>query len=175
MSDRINPAPFLCALLAAMALCALTVCVRPRPASRSLPARSVSPRSPAEAALRQAAHFRTQAILAASSRGDDLEAWDPTAAADVYREEWRLQDLAADPEGNLHEARRWAQEAARLAHTPAEAYAAAEIQVLLDHEMGEHDAELRRTKSLLALAPGSARARMAWRRAQECQRRRGGG
>jgi hypothetical protein len=155
-----------------LGLCALGSCFQPRAAVVRVPhSTAPPPRSPAAVALRRAEQLRTRAKLAASEKRGELEAWDPQASDGLDADEWRLQQLAMDRDGNLHEARRWAEQAAHLARTRAEAYQAAELQVLLDHEMGDHEAELRRARTLIALASGSPRARMVLRRAEGCYRR----
>jgi hypothetical protein len=130
------------------------------------------PRSAAGVALWQARRYRTRAKLAWGELRGKVDAWDPQASAATDIESWRLQQLAADRDGNLREARRWALQAARLARTGDEAYRATELLVLLDHEQGHHEAEFQEAQKLLKLAPGSARARMSLRRAQLCYRQR---
>jgi hypothetical protein len=143
----------------------------PLPAAVRSPA--PPPRGAAEVALRRAAQYRTRAKLAVSEQRGELEAWDPQAGAEMDADSWRLQQLAFDRDGNLRQARRWAQQAALRARTREEAYRAAELLVLLNHEAGDHEAEFRQAQSLVALAPGSERARLALRRAEACYRRRG--
>jgi hypothetical protein len=142
--------------------------VSARPATFSL---APPPRSAAEAALLQAQAFRTRAKLEVSEQRTGWEAWDPQGTDGIDADAWRLQQLALDLDGNLRQAELWAERAARQAHTRAEAYRAAELKVLLDHEMGHHEAEIREAQRLTALAPGSVRAEMVLRRAEGCYRR----
>ena len=147
----------------------------PRPAALPQPktfSPAPSPRSAAEVALRRALAFRTRAKIAVSELRSGLEAWDPTGSAAIDAEAWRLQQLALDRDGNLRQAQRWTLRAARLARTRGDAYQAAELQVLLDHETGHHQAEFQDAQRLITLAPGSARARMVLQRAEQCYRRR---
>ena len=162
-------------ILGVSGLCLLFFRLQPRaPVNTVALPTAPPPRSAAEGALRRAAQYRTRAKIAVSEQRSGLEAWDPQASAAMDAESWRLQQLAFDRDGNLRQAQGWAQQAALLARTSEEAYLAAELQVLLDHEMGHHEAEFREAERLIALAPGSPRAQMALRRAQSCHRERGG-
>src|SRR5437773_1498050 len=117
--------------LGMFALCLPFLGLRPRAALRlAALTRAPLPHSAAEVALRRAAGYRTRAKIAVSEQRSELEAWDPQASAGIDPEVWRLQQLAADREGNLRRARQWVQQAALLARTREEAYHAAELQVL---------------------------------------------
>jgi hypothetical protein len=157
-----------------LGLCVLGSCFQSGSTPRRPPvAVAARARSAAELALWQAARFRTRAKLATSEERGAVEEWDPKASEELDADEWRLQQLSMDRQGDLARARQWAERASRLATTPPDKYRVAEFQVLLDHEMGDHESELRRAHTLLALAPGSSRARMVLRRAETCHRMRG--
>src|SRR6476659_6862770 len=89
-----------------LGLCLAASCLRSRPSVHPVPfSTAPPPHSPATAALRRAAQFRTRAKLDASQKRDDLEAWDPQAAiTGLNAEDWRLQQLALDRSGDLHRA-----------------------------------------------------------------------
>jgi hypothetical protein len=129
------------------------------------------PGSLAEVVLRQAWRSRTGAELAVLREREALERWDPQGSQVLPWEAWRLQRLAADPTSDLHKAWELARQAATLAHTPAEKYRAVELQVLLAHEAGRHEAEFQLAARLLALAPASYRARQVYKCARCCRAR----
>ena len=81
----------LCGLLA---LALRAAAPRPAPAVAREDAAALSapqPRTPAEAALRQAWRYRTRAKIAVNGERERLEEWDPRAAMDSDPETWRLQ------------------------------------------------------------------------------------
>lgn len=164
------------AMIGALAVVGLSLpFLRPRPTMSLHPKGLIPappPHSAAEAALRRAQQYRTRARIAVSEQQSGLEAWDPQASNAMNADAWRLQQLALDRHGNLRQARYWARQAALLARTQADAYHVAELQVLLDHEAGDHDAEHKEAQRLITLAPGSGRARMVLRRAEACYRTR---
>jgi tetratricopeptide (TPR) repeat protein len=124
------------------------------------------PHTPTEIALRKAWGYQVRAQNAVNQERYTLEDWDPQASRGLDPEVWRLQFLAHDSNGDLRRARDWARRAAALARTPAEAYAAADLQVLLDREVGDRQAEIEEARKLLSLAPESPAARMVLRRAE---------
>lgn len=128
------------------------------------------PGSPAEAALREAARYRTRAKIAVSEGREVLENWDPQGVAGVDPEQWRLQVLAADRHGDLRRALAAARRAASLARTTDEEYRAALLLVLLEHETGHHEAELEPARRLVALAPRKRTSLLVLRRVAQCNR-----
>jgi hypothetical protein len=134
--------------------------------------RAPLPASPSGAVLRQARYCRTRALLAVERERSALEIWDLQGSGSLDWDDWRLQRLAADRTGGRRKARELARQAELLARTPQETYSAVELQVMLEHEAGHHEAEFRLAQRLLALAPGSARSRGAFRRALRCRARR---
>ena len=158
----------LCGLLA---LALRAAAPRPAPAVAREDAAAISapqPRTLAEAALRQAWRYRTRAKIAVNREREEVEEWNPRAAIDLGPETWRLQLMAADPNGDMSRAAAWNRQAMAEARTPAEAYRAAELQVLIEHESGRHQAELRQALMLLALPPESPSARGLLARARKC-------
>jgi hypothetical protein len=100
-----------------------------------------------------------------------MEAWeerDPARAGDADAEAWRRGVLTVDRGGDLRRARARAQQAEKLARTPAEASRAAELLVLLECEAGHHAAELRQARRLVALQNGNWRSLTVLRRAAVC-------
>jgi hypothetical protein len=144
---------------------------RPAPATvrwAAAPVPAPQPRTPAEVALRQAWRYRTRAKIAVNREREEVEQWDPRAAMDLDPETWRRQLMAADPNGDMRRAAAWNRQAMAEARTPAEAYRAAELQVLIERESGRHEAEFRQALGLLALAPESPTARGLLARARKC-------
>jgi hypothetical protein len=169
MTRQRMPIAGLLGLCALFALILRAAAPWPAPASSCLagaPGSAPRPRTPAAVALRQAWRYRTRAKLAVNREREALEQWDPQAAAEQDPEAWRLQLLAANPNGDMGRAGDWARQAAALARTTDEASRAAELQVLLAHEAGDQQAALRQARRWVALAPGSPVARMVLKRAQ---------
>jgi hypothetical protein len=126
------------------------------------------PRSPSEAALRDAKAWRMQACGAAKGEMEAWETQDPAGSAIADQDAWRRGVLAVDHGGYLRRARAQARRAASLARTPAEASQAAELLVLLECESGHHAAELRQARRLVELQHGSWRSLTVLRRAALC-------
>jgi hypothetical protein len=99
-----------------------------------------------------------------------LEAWDPQVGAEVGAEAWRLQQMSVDRGGGLRRARALARQAAAQSRTPQDAYDAAELLVLIEHESGHPAAELHYARTLVVLQPRQSRAWMVLRRAMRCYR-----
>jgi hypothetical protein len=76
--------------------------------------------------------------------------------------------MAADRGGDLRRARALARQAAAQSRTPQDAYAAAELLVLIEHESGHRAAELQYACTLVALQPQQPRAWMVLRCAMRC-------
>jgi tetratricopeptide (TPR) repeat protein len=125
-------------------------------------------RSPADQALWEARGWRGRALLETNQQREALEAWDPEAMESVKAEVWRLQQMACDRSGHLRRARAAAQRGAALARTPLEAYRAAEYLARIEHEAGDHQAELRHAQRLIALAPRNPGSIILLRRAAIC-------
>lgn len=99
--------------------------------------------------------WRTLAIIAVNNNEDALETWDPGGSASLDWEAWRLHQLALDRAGLMHRSRALALRAASLARNPDDAYASAELLVVISHEMDDHETELRQARQLVALRPHS--------------------
>jgi hypothetical protein len=127
-----------------------------------------APASASAAALRAARYCRLRAQQVADRERYRLEAWDPDAAAGVDFEPWRLQLLAADPTGALAQSRTGALRAAALARSAPDAAMAEELLALIEHERGDHRAELEHARRLVALPPGRSRGEPLLRRALRC-------
>jgi hypothetical protein len=134
--------------------------------------------SPFEEALREARHWRLQALIVINEERETLEAWDPSAVErqasgtkqGAAMEAWRLQQMASDRAGHLLRAREAAQRAAALARTPTETYRAAEHLARIEHEAGRHAEELKLARKLTKLAPANPLSQITLRRALTCTR-----
>jgi hypothetical protein len=126
------------------------------------------PRSPSEAARRDARHDLTQAQKAVNQEREALEAWDPAGVDSLDQEHFRRQLMAADPGGHLRRALVTGERAAALARTPEEAYAAALLLARLECDAGHHQEELRQARKLMALQPHDWLSLLALRRAAFC-------
>jgi hypothetical protein len=143
--------------------------VAPVPGPPEMPSGPPLARSgPIEELLKEAARHRTRAKLAVSEELSALEVWDPEGMKDSNPEAWRLRQLSIDPDGNLKRAQTAAQRAAALARTSTDAYRAAELLVLIKHELGRHEAELGHAQSLVRLRPHDPSALSVLRRAERC-------
>jgi hypothetical protein len=147
---------------AAVGLGLLSLCLLPwmrsRPAAPPIPLSAcvipVPPRSsPSERARRAGWQYRIRAKLAVEQELEALEAWDPAANPAAHEGRWRRQLLARDRGSDLGRARRAACQAAALARTPGEAYRAALLLAFLDDDAGDHQAELRQARGMMALQP----------------------
>jgi hypothetical protein len=164
--------------IAGVALCALILMPRggnlvTQPPPAALPKvkemdGAPSVRTAAQAALRRAAWYRARARMAVNREREVLEQWDPQGTAGIDWDGWRLEAMARDPRGDLHRARGLARQAATLARTREEARRATELQLLLEHEAGNHAAELRQARKLAALTAGDPRARPVLKRVERC-------
>jgi hypothetical protein len=146
----------------AVGLGLLSLCLLPwlrsRPTAPAIPFSAcvipVPPRSsPSECARRAGWQYRIRAKLAVEREFEALEAWGPEADRDGHEHDWRRQLLARDRGGDLRRARRAARQAAALARTPGEAYRAALLLACLDCDAGDHSAELRQARRMMALQP----------------------
>jgi hypothetical protein len=157
----------------ALGLCLLTVPlsrlsrVQTLPPAAALPA-PPAPRSPSEAARRDARHYLTQAQKAVNQEREALEAWDLAGVDSLDQEHFRRQLMAADPGGHLRRALEAGERAAALARTPEEAYAAALLLARLECDAGHHPEELRQARKLMALQPHDWLSLLALRRAAFC-------
>ena len=123
-------------------------------------------RGPSEAARRTGWWYRVRAQLAVNRGREALEAWDPRPLAAVDPEVWRLQQLAADPTGDLRRARAQAERAAAWARTPDEQCEAALLRAQIEHDAGRRQVELRQAQALMAMAPRNPVSRACLRRAR---------
>lgn len=125
----------------------------------ALPIQLAPAHSPAGQALREA---RIEWIRAREVAARELERSPETGAAGVI---WHVTDarrqsfMAADRSGALGRALRAARRASGLARTPAERWHAAELLARLECDAGDHAAELRYARQLIALQP---RQRASW-------------
>jgi hypothetical protein len=126
------------------------------------------PRTPFEAALREARSGRMCARETVKRELEAEEIRDPAGTAEVDMEAWRRGLLAIDRGGFLRRARAQAERAEMLARTPQEACRAAELVVLIECETGHHHAELQQARRLVALAHGSQRSLTVLHRAERC-------
>jgi hypothetical protein len=124
--------------------------------------------SAAETALLEARHWRVKAMLVVNQERDAMEAWDPRALDSANQETLRRQLMARDRCGYLHQARRVALRALTLARGSAELYRVTEALACIECESGDHHAELRRARQLVALAPRGRLASMVLHRAERC-------
>jgi hypothetical protein len=139
-------------------------------------------RSPSGSALHAAYRYRTQVRLTVNrdleaweSELKTLEAWDSQARSlgTFSAETCRLQAMAADRSGRLHRAEAYALQAAALARTPGETGKAAELLILIEHELGHHDREVEWAGTLSALQPQDSRTLMVIRTVTARHGRRG--
>lgn len=126
-----------------------------------------------EGELRAAVRWRKRAKLAVNRDREALEAWDPAAGEYLAPgsgdpEAWRLGQMAADRGGDLRHARQGALRAGGMAQTPEERYRAAELLVLIEHELGHHKREFQQARLLVTLRPRSSRTLSVPRRVAGC-------
>jgi hypothetical protein len=161
----------------AVGLGLLSLCLLPWPRSRPtappIPLSAcvvpVPPRcSPSERARRAGWQYRIRAKLAVERELEGLEAWDPAANPAAREGRWRRQLLARDRGGDLRRARQAARQAAALARTPREAYQAALLLACLDCDAGDHQAELKQARRMMALQPHCQASLGALRHAAWC-------
>jgi hypothetical protein len=147
---------------------------RPKPAVASAADERQPPASTrrCEALLREACIGRTRARLIVNQEREALDRWDPGGGERVDWERWRLQQMAADRTGALHRGWQAARQAEAAARTPDECYRSAEILVLLEHEAGDHAAEIGHARKLVTLRPQDQRARMVQERVARCRQQR---
>jgi hypothetical protein len=108
--------------------------------------------------------------MAVNRERSALEAWDPEVYEAASHEPLRRELMAADKTGELRRARARAQQAAELAQSPEESYQALLLLAAIECESGDHAAELRHAKALVALRPHSKLSLMYLRRAAVCNR-----
>ena len=145
--------------------------VRPRAA---LPPRTILPRwcrppdaGPSQAALREAARLRGQAIQQVDEQCSALEAWDPRL--DTTRPPALRRQLMADDRGGyLRRARALSQQALVLAHTLHQRRRALSFLAFLECAAGDHRAELRHVRCLLEMNPDDPLTRERLQLAQHC-------
>jgi hypothetical protein len=159
-----------------LGLCLLSVplvhLVRLRPATPhlSIPVAplAAAPQSPSQEECRAGWRYRARAQAAVNEERYALEAWDPEAVAAVDQGVLRLQLMARDRTGDLRRARAAAERAAALAANSRERYRAVLLLTLIEHDAGDHRAELQHAHRLVALAPRDRLARLYLRRAAIC-------
>lgn len=157
-------------------LIAWLICVRPIPSSHPLPAAGNGHRLPQSAfrmALTETREWRQRAAAEVNRQREELEQWDPAAGdagdrSSAAHEPWRLQQLAADPNGYLLRARAAALHAIDRAQTTQERLQATLLLVSIEHELGRHERELERAHALVTLQPESDLSLLALRRAANC-------
>jgi hypothetical protein len=96
-----------------------------------------------------------------------LEAWDP-ATEQMDQEGMRRQLMAQDRGGHLRCARQAARQAIFRAQNQRETYRATALLAMLEHEAGQHKAELRHARVLVALRPHASMSLMYLQRAEKC-------
>jgi hypothetical protein len=148
---------WLCGALCGLSLTAILVVLprtTPPPASTRAPAAraAASPTNFFERTLREAQALRLRALMAEIREREELEDWDPVAAAGPM-EGIRRAHLAQDRSGDLRRARAAARQATASARTTREAYAAACLLQLIERDLGNRLAELNQVRKLAALAP----------------------
>jgi hypothetical protein len=126
------------------------------------------PRTASQKALRAALRSWYQAQDAANAQLDTLQAWDPAAIDDRVAQEMRKELLAADPNGLLTRARDASKRAWASAQTGAERCRAAGLLSRIQHDTGNHEAELRQARAMVEEDPESWLALVVLRRAARC-------
>jgi hypothetical protein len=164
-STRIAGAVGLCLLIAPLSRVSR---LQPLPSPAAAPPVAPPPRSPSEAARRAARRHWARAQQAVNREREALEAWDPEGVGRLAQEPFRRQLMAADPGSNLRRALEAGYQAAALARTPEEAYAAALLLGRFECEAGHHQAEMQQARKLIALQPHNDLSLIALRRAALC-------
>jgi hypothetical protein len=129
-----------------------------------------APRSPSEAALREAGGYLARAQLAVNSKRDRLMDWDPRALSNGKGEDepfWQ-QSMALEHGTELRAARGAAQRALALAQTPADRFSAVVLLAWIEHNAGRHAEELRLARRLMRMAPRSRISHDVLQRAVRC-------
>lgn len=134
-------------------------------ASRPLPP---PPHTPSQAALHEAFHHWLEAMQTSDRERYALEAWDPVAAQGIDAEAWRLQIMRHDGSDELNRAVGAARRAVWLSRTHEETYRAVLWLATMEHDAGQHTAELRHARRLIALAPRRRASLVRLRRAAHC-------
>jgi hypothetical protein len=124
--------------------------------------------SPAETLLLEARHWRVKAMLVVNQERDTMETWDPHALDVMNQETLRRQLMARDQGGYLRQARLTARRALAVANGSSERYRVTEALACIECESGDHQAELRRARQLVDLAPSDPMAMMVLHRAERC-------
>lgn len=109
--------------------------------------------SPSGQALREA---RAEWLRAEQAAARELEAWPEQQPDTIVRhltDAHRQCLMALDRAGDLRRARAAAQRAAALARTATEAYRAAMVLARIECDAGDHHAELRQARRMMALRP----------------------
>jgi hypothetical protein len=101
-------------------------------------------------------------------REAQLEAGLPEA---MDTDDWRRLLMARDREGYLQRAQVAALQGVAVARTPKETYQALLVLAQMDHDAGQHAAELRQALRLMTLAPRNPDALEVLRRAARCNGR----
>jgi hypothetical protein len=135
------------------------------------PRRSHGQNERADALLYEARWWRMQAILLANQDRETIEGWDATGASGADPEVLRRQLMLRDRCGYLRRSRAAALRGSALAHTPRQAYLAAELLVCIECETGHHDTELEEARKMIALAPHEWTVHMVFERAKRCSQR----
>jgi hypothetical protein len=155
-----------CLCLLAIPLGALVP--RSEVASRSVRRRVLpAPRTPSEAALRQAKQHWRQAFQGIQAELETLCAEDPEASSRQWNG-WRSELMAVDKAGYLQRAHGAAREAVELAQSVSERYQALMWLAIIECDRGHHRAELQHVQQLVTLGPRDAAAWGALARAAHC-------
>jgi hypothetical protein len=125
-------------------------------------------RGPSARAMREARYWRVCAMQEVNDQFEALEAWDPGLEGGPRSLHMWLELMAGDRAGHLARALAAARQAVHLAQDRREAFKAGLLLARLECETGDHQAELRQAKRVMALAPGDWLALHLLRRAEEC-------
>jgi hypothetical protein len=134
------------------------------PSARPLPRHT----TPFEEQLRAAADWDRRAREEVNQERERVEGGDSSRSAWVNGDAWREQMMAEDHGGYVARSWRAALRAAALAQTPEQRYRSAHLLVVIEHESGQHEAELRHARILVAVHPRSEEAQNILRRALLC-------
>lgn len=123
---------------------------------------------PFEAALRQARLCRTRAGLAVNPELEAILEWDPGLSATGAAKRLREELMAADANGDLRQSHALARQAFEGAQSVPERGRAVALLARIECDRGDHEAELRWARKLMALAPDDERSKQTLRHARVC-------
>jgi hypothetical protein len=136
--------------------------------SREIRPRLVGSSSAVERAIGEASEWRVQALRLVDGERDVLEEWDPSAAEFADWDRWRQEALARDGQGYLKRARAVLVRAAALSRAREEEARVAFHRALIEHDAGDHAAELRYARLAVRRSPRWDSAWVTMRRAARC-------